>query len=423
LFLACQSATFVDNSTNNFAVTVNGNSVPRQFNPFGWTSTTGSNAAYSATNYGGSMYFDGSGDHLVVPSNATLGMGTGDFTIECWYYHLNRASTDGLLCVGTNNLNIFINTSGTLGYFNGSAAQNTSQTVPLNAWGHIALVRSSGTVKMYYNGVEVLSQSNTTNFATTSWFIGTNGAADNDPANGYMSSARIVKGQAVYTSNFAPPVAPLAFNANAVLQVNGTGAAIYDSSMITTYETLGNASTTGVIKKYGNSSLYFDGTGDYLTTPVLIAPQLFQSTRDWTIEFWFNTSSSGTMGIIDTYYVNSPPYSGLIVQLINGTISVYDGGSNRATTATYNNGAWHYFAWTNASGTSRVFINGTNVTIGGVTSWTTSSNVYRASVPLQIGRDFSSNHFNGYLDDLRITQGVARYTSNFTPPTSPFIQN
>ena len=58
--------------------------------------------------------------------------------------------------------------------------------------------------------------------------------------------------------------------------------------------------------------------------------------------------------------------------------------------------------------------------MGGVTSWTTSSNIYKATAPLQIGRDFQSGYFNGYLDEIRITKGYARYTANFTPPAGPF---
>jgi len=61
--LTCQSSTFIDNSTNAFAITVNGNSIPATFAPFAATSTTG--ISYTTSVNGGSMYFDGTGDYLI----------------------------------------------------------------------------------------------------------------------------------------------------------------------------------------------------------------------------------------------------------------------------------------------------------------------------------------------------------------------
>ena len=79
--LTCQSNTFVDNSTNNFAVTAAGNSKPTTFAPFAVTYS--SRQSYTPAVFGGSMYFDGTGDYL-NSSNSAFAMGTGSFTWETW---------------------------------------------------------------------------------------------------------------------------------------------------------------------------------------------------------------------------------------------------------------------------------------------------------------------------------------------------
>jgi hypothetical protein len=96
--------------------------------------------------------------------------------------------------------------------------------------------------------------------------------------------------------------------------------------------------------------------------------------------------------------------------------------SQHATTNLYNrsgtsilDGNWHHIAITRASGTNRMFFDG--VLQGSVTSDSTN---YTAPNNMQIGTSSTYGDFSGYLDDLRITKGYARYTSNFTPPAAAF---
>jgi hypothetical protein len=83
--------------------------------------------------------------------------------------------------------------------------------------------------------------------------------------NGYISNYRFVKGRAVYTSNFVPPIAPVTAVANTSLLCNFTNAGIIDNAMMNNLETLGDAKISTVQSKYGGSSMFFDGTGDYLS--------------------------------------------------------------------------------------------------------------------------------------------------------------
>ena len=79
--LTCQSATFIDNSTNNFTITAYGNSQPTYYNPF--TVSYSSLQAYSSSVNGGSMYFDGTTDYVYATVTAP---GTNDYTLEAWVY-------------------------------------------------------------------------------------------------------------------------------------------------------------------------------------------------------------------------------------------------------------------------------------------------------------------------------------------------
>lgn len=423
--LTLQNATFIDNSTNNYTITSNGDSVPRQFNPFGWTSTTGSAAAYSATNYGGSMYFDGTGDYLNLTGAA---FGTGNFTLECWV-NATSAPSDKSIFEGRTSgsgstgftLTAFTGTS--IRIYSGTSALITASSVNyVNSWCHVAVVKSSGTTTLYINGVSVGTTTSLGNLTDTSWIIGAGRYATPPSVDaffpGYISNFRIVRGQAVYSSNFAPPVSLLSFNANAVLQVNGTSAAIYDSSMITTYETAGNSISTGVIKKYGNSSMLFDGTGDYLFTPA--SANFGFGTGDFTIEFWLYLNSTALQTVV-SFLTTASSTAPHIYIAAGGSIRYFTASADRITGSTLVTGTWYHVALSRSGSSTRMFINGTQAG-----STYTDTNNYGASNPFLVANYGSPPHnsemLSGYIDDLRITLGIARYNTNFTPPSSPVIQ-
>ena len=414
--LTFQSNRFVDNNTQVSAktITVNGSPQITTFSPFPTLT------AYAAGTNGGSGYFDGTGDQLVTPSNAALGMSTGDFTIELWYYQLSRGSGHTILAPSTDNLNIYITTGGVLGYYNG-ATQDSSQTIPLNAWGHIAVVRSSGTLKIYYNGVQVLSQANSINYGTASWYIGTNPAGIG-ASFGYITDARIVKGTAVYTAAFTPPTAPLTAITNTSLLLSGTNGGIIDTSMSNDLETVGNAQISTTQSKFGGASMYFDGSGDYLFVPNTNLSFNF-GTGDFTVEGWIYLSATpSTAGtIIDTRSSDALSEYFICVTTSNKLDFIYS--SSRVTSATsISNTTWTHFAITRSSGTIRLFINGTL----DANTASYSGGINAAATPAigggRAGGTSAINgyYLNGYIDDLRITKGYARYTASFTAPVGPF---
>ena len=418
VLLTCQSNRFKDNSSNNYSFTVSGTPSVQRFSPFNPT------APYSTSVIGGSGYFDGSGDYLVTTTSSAFAFGTGNFTVECWFY-ANSYATDNYFfdnIVSSDGdaswaIQVY---SGNLRFSGWTAVWLTSTAPTTNAWHHIAVSRSGTTLSMFVDGVRVATATNSTNFSSTfgartgAW--GTGGGT----VNGYITDARAVKGTAVYDptqSTCAVPTTPLTAITNTSLLENMTNAGIPDLAMMNNLETVGNAQVSTSVKKYGTGSLSFNGTTDWLQIPS--SPVYSFGTGDFTIECWVNTATaSGAQTLIDTR--SSDSLIAYIVNIATGKLDfIYS--SSRVTSATsVPTNQWVHLAVTRASGTIRLFING--VLDANTASY--SSAINATSFP-SIGGGRSSSgdsvtgyYLNGYIDDLRVTKGLARYTANFTPPTA-----
>lgn len=187
----------------------------------------------------------------------------------------------------------------------------------------------------------------------------------------------------------------------------------------------GNAQVSTAQSKFGGSSILLDGTGDYLEYPsntiwdigssaytieAFIRPadvtsvRMIVARRDLSLGAtgWsLYTSATGQLGFI--------AYSALNVICINLT--------SAASLLALN--TWAHVAVTrDSSGNWRIYHNG--VVVAGPTA--ESAAIAANSRPLQIGRQASNTarDFNGYIDEVRITRGVARYSGAFTVPTAAF---
>jgi hypothetical protein len=246
--------------------------------------------------------------------------------------------------------------------------------------------------------------------------IGFDGSANGYWA-GHIADVRIVKGTAVYTSSFTPPTAPLTVISNTTLLCNFTNAGILDYTRKNSLETVGNVQINTSVKKYGTGSLAFDGTGDYLVAPV-ISNDLFNfGTGNFTVEMWFYANSLSATDYAALCGCNNTLASsnewGAYVRS-NG-IFFYGSSGTLTGGGTISTGTWHHYAAVRNGNTLNVYLNGVSQASATVTGSYTNS-----SVGFRVGDDpYSGNpSFNGYIDDLRITKGIARYTSNFTPPIS-----
>lgn len=202
------------------------------------TATTGSPTV--STSGSGSIAFNGSSAYIRYAGQSAFAFGTGDFTIEGWFYVTSLAS--GIIAwdfrtAGTNGAygTLELSANGQVQYYANSAYQISSSAGlnTINTWAHIAIVRSGTVTKLFFNGTQAGSgYTDTTNYlvGVSSPYIGS-GSSPSAYLPGYISNFRVVKGTAVYTANFTPPTAPLtAISGTSLLLNSASGAYLADGS-------------------------------------------------------------------------------------------------------------------------------------------------------------------------------------------------
>jgi hypothetical protein len=175
----------------------------------------------------------------------------------------------------------------------------------------------------------------------------------------------------------------------------------------------GNAQISTTQSKYNGTSAYFNGSTGYLS---LTGNSSFQfGTGDFTVEAWVyiaaNASSQQTF--LDTRGAATvAPFTFGIYQ---SKLFFYDGTVIQSS-ATITSGQWYHFAACRSAGNLQLFINGISYyNASNTTNITTGAN----SIYIGRGFDVAAYYTNGYIDELKVTKGVARYTSAFTSPPIP----
>lgn len=192
------------------------------------------------------------------------------------------------------------------------------------------------------------------------------------------------------------------------------------SSYSRTLTRYGNAQTSTAQGKFNGSSGLFDGSGDYLSTPTATSLSLGSH---GTVEFFVRFGSVAGSQVIVSNYQDVPSNSviGYSVRLYAGVIraSFTGDGFDITGTTTVSTNTWYHVAISGVSGSWKLFINGTQE--GSTFTGTTNLSSNKATTVgglLYLGSML--DYFNGHLAELRITKGVSRYTTNFTPPTAAF---
>jgi hypothetical protein len=420
--LTAQSNRFVDNSGNSRAITVGtGSPSVQAFAPFDPTT------AYSAGAVGGSGYFDGTGDYLTVPDNAAWDFGTGDFTIETWVYPNTSGTLRVIAAAFSSSGNegwSFELTSGNLltFYAEGAYLTTSSGSVIANTWAHVVASRSGTSLRLFINGVIDGSVTNSTDISgSTAALTVAATPSGTQLFTGYQANFRVVKGTAVYTTAFTPPTAPVTAIANTSLLLNYTNAGITDATAKNVLETVGSAQISTTQSKFGGSSMSFDGSGDYLIFPSAQTQNFVYGTGNFTIEFWFYMSALAGIGYYVLYDGRPASTTGAYVNLAinNATPESYVNGATVISGSPLSANTWYHFAYARSGSSTKMFINGTQVG----STYTDNTNYINAANRPVIGTNgftLGDSNFNGYIDDLRITKGYARYTANFTPSTTAF---
>jgi len=301
---------------------------------------------------------------------------------------------------------------------------SNATTITQDAWHHIALVKSADNYGIYVDGVQYgyvsdASTGTVTGPLTIGREAGGIGAAT-PFFSGYMEQVQITKG-----NKFG--VVPAAF----VADFEGADAATsYTTNTGDVVTFFGDAQLDTAQKKFGTSSLLLDGN-DYVRVPDDAKFSL--GTNDWTLDFWHRFL--GVSGGSSTFYGQRDAGTNSCILQKGGagaghklgaywTISSVDVGSFTMT----NNWApnvdqWYHIAYVRSGSTLYIFIDGVSqaVTVntalgdlGNIPANPTIGTYLNSGVP-------ASSYVNGWIDQFRITNGTALWTSDFTPPTVPGI--
>ena len=439
---------------------------PKSITAVGNASVSTAVARWNQGSGGSSLAFDGTDDRLTFASSNDFAFGTGEFTIEVWMFSQDVSNaqrglvqisdaTGGLSGTFTNSVMIYQGSNGVVTQNGGFTAgingafMPTNVSLSTNVWYHIALTRVGSTFRLFIQGDLVGTLTSTVNLTSSNLvvggFIGTSNLY-----NGLLDDLRITKGIARYVegtgtnagkmvfagtndladpntfgefqTNSGPNPDP-SYNSVSLLLRNGTPLLVpFDESPTPkTITRVGDATISTTIFKYGTSSLYLDGTGDVFTVPPSAA--FAPGTGDFTIEAWVYVQRS-TNGIVFNQAVSGTNY--FVFETVSTTalltMTPSGGGSAILGPSGFNMlNTWRHIAAVRQSGVVRVFIDGVSGTP--TANGMDLSNTTFVPTIGAYTHNYGQNVYQGYIDDLRYTKGIARYTSNFTPPTAELPAN
>jgi len=369
--------------------------------------------------FGTASYFgEGDGDYIKAPSSPDWNFGTGEFTIEFWarfdtlasdmefMTHLNGGSDDWVIWWNSPTNGITFN----------SINQGSHTGWAIDTWYHVAIVRVGTTVTIYKDGVSVASGTDSTDFdEDVALYIGETQTPPTEGFEGYLDEIRI-SNIARYVGAFTPATSAFTSDQYTKLLLHCDGADdgttftdSADSAPAHYITAVGNVANTRAVKKIGDSSIIFDGSGDTLTIPT--SSDFTFGTDDFTVEAWINFASVANGGIF--FFTSGATagvpyfqyYSSALVFGINdvGVVNTYSWSPSADT--------WYHVAASRSGTTCKLFIDGSEVD-----SDTNSTDF--GSDGIQIGYTGAGN-WNGYMDEIRFSDS-ARYTGAFTPQTTEF---
>ena len=251
----------------------------------------GANAITGSVFFGNDASSGTAHDHIVTEPSSDFTMGTGDFTLEGWFFVSSVAPSwqsliGDTLYGDTGGFTFYVNTN-QLNFWKGGASIVSGGTVKANTWHHLAYSRASGSNRIFVDGVLAATNNDSTDYTDNELSIGANnvdkgGVIGAYGLNGFASNVRVTKGTALYTATFTPPTV-LEKRSDTVLlccqscgnvQQEATGKKIIGkgnaaASHFTPNSPVGFSTTTDVGSQYGTT---FNGFGNFATSTYMVPP-------------------------------------------------------------------------------------------------------------------------------------------------------
>jgi len=406
-----------DGSSNNATPAFNGSPTVAGFSPYDHKEYSGATNHYSAL-------FDGNSDYLTYPNSTEFQLGTGDFTVEAWLYpnSIPGGGVDNDMTVfghfGSPTMFFYIsNNTLTPTLWNGSNGYGSSIACQLKAWNHVAWVRESSTLKIYVNGVLGVTQASyTTNFnASTAPLTGKSSANSTRYFNGYIADLRVVKGTAVYSSAFTPPTAPLTAVTNTKLLMSMSDAKVIDASQNHNFVLQGTTVASSGQQHFSENTIALDANSDYIELDQVAIP--ITSEEDYTIDLWFYSGDTGRKDFVNQYLVSQNGRMALYSE--SAKIKFFQHGWNGTVAITgptsWTTNTWHHIALQNSSQFRNFYLDGNHE--GG--AYTAGADIYNINTKIGALNLSGSlqGYINGYMHDVRITRGLARFPYISKPVT------
>lgn len=405
---------------------------PATFTESGDTGYTVTNASSNAVGcefwWDTAVDFDGITDYLSIPLSKDFDFGTENFTIDLWIYPHQLAKHQRLVSRHNASVGWLVNidSSNKITYTNsgpGVSITSTS-TIQTFTWMHVAVVRNGSDWRLYINGVS--EDYDTTAASSTDVAIpvqlGRLSTQTSYDLNGYESATRISK-EVLWTSNFntALPKGPYTTNSGTRFLLG------FDGDISTSGHTIvfpGNNPRIYSSKGIFDGSYYFNGINDSLQVPD--STDWDFGTSNFTIDFWVYHDQAVSVYNEDLimYFNGTSKFSWLIRRNTVGNLELFlssNGTSwdfNQSTSEIITSDVWHHIAIIRDDNIIKPFIDGILATFSS-TSYTNSLST--AADLLRIADSGpSTDCFEGYMSDIRISKGIARWTSDFAAPPVPY---
>lgn len=405
--------------------------------------------------------------HLTTPGSSDFAFGTGDFTIDFWVNFSDSPAGGAMLVhiIGSANSYIWAYNSTLRVGLAGSTEYIFAWPPTLNTWHHIAVTRSGTSLRAFADGTQIgTTQTSSDNITSTgNLTIGRYGEESSYYLRGWLDEVRISKGtdrgwtgntiplpSAPYTTDSdtklllhmdgtprSTPAATISWEAASasyyiltvsdytklLLHMDGTNGStnFIDSGLGRLVTTYGNAKILTNESKFGSNSAYFGGSSGYLTSP---------DSDDWnvgngafTLDFWVRASNVTGFRALFNKRTDAGSYNYIVIAVYNNTVSFWATSNgtawdiaNAVSMGSISADIWTHFAMSRSGNNIYLFKNGilTNTIVS-------SAPFYINSAPIRIGGESTPGYeFTGWIDEFRFSKDIARWTSNFTPPTSAY---